>query len=112
MDKQVKLIELERLYRTIHSICEINLYNYKSNQFEFSRKVVNASLTLFNYGLKLSKPHMFTNLPNITMEKIKEIMLSIYEILTGIYFYEEKEQKIAELLKQNYLDPQELLSIK
>jgi hypothetical protein len=112
MDKQKELIELERLYRAIHSVCDLNLYNYKSNQYEFSKKVVNASLTLFNYGQKLSKPHLFTNLPNITMERIKEILLSIYQILTGIYFYDEKEQKIEELLIKYSLNPNELLTTK
>jgi hypothetical protein len=112
MDKQKELMELERIYREIHRVCEINLYDYKSPNLEFSRKVVYASLTLFNYGFKLSKPHLFTNLPNITMEKIKEILLSIYQILTGIYFYDEKEQKIKELLIKHSLNPNELLTTK
>ena len=32
------------------------------------------------------------------MESIRDILKSIYEIITGIYFYHEKEDKINELL--------------
>ncbi len=95
-DNELKNIEL--IYKAIHQECAIALYDKEAYDHNFSRKVVNISLDLFNCAIKLSNPEIFPNLPNISMESIRDILKSIYEIITGIYFYHEKEDKINELL--------------
>ena len=109
IDNELKKIEL--IYNAIYQECEISLYDTEAYDHNFSRKIVNMSLTLFNYAFKLSRPNMFSDLPNMSVESIKSLLTSIYKIITGIYFYNEKEQKIKELLEDYSLDIKKIFEV-
>ena len=111
MIKDDKLKNIETIYKAIYHECEISLCDIESYDHNFSKRIVNISSMLFNYAFNHPKSDLFTDLPDMSIDRVKTILKSIYEIITGIYFYSEKEQKFKELLEEHSLDNKKLYNI-
>ena len=101
-----ELKEIEEIYQNIRLVCEDNLYDIKSSNYKFTKKIINVSLFLVNQAIKQSKG---CNAPsNLDICKIKSTLFAIYNILVKLDFFSNKEKEIDNIIENNSINLEEV----
>ena len=105
--------QIEFINDCINEECQENLfYTPKANRLT-SERIRNASLLLLNNAMRILRnqtPMIKAEKQPLTIQKTKDLMLKIYQIMLSLDFPIIKENKIRKIMQNEFdLNPNDLL---
>ncbi|MCM1324924.1 MAG: hypothetical protein NC218_12490 [Acetobacter sp.] len=106
-----KLNTIQNIKINIDDITRQAILDKLDARHTLSQKIANTTLVLYLNAYRLSKgakPLLTIKEENLTLDKIENIMMEIYHIVSSPLFIQEVEEKIQKLIQNYFLNLDEL----